>query len=177
MIQDNVFADLIPGLSYTIEAPKTATKKKWFREDSFCHLVHHALLASRATYESDPLSFLNEDVAQHTFSKIVASMNCNRKWLNCYTDPRPDSKYPHRGLPDLYIAFRGTQSREDIWTDVSVAQTMKGGGWVHQGFLSRSEEIPIEPFLDLLKVEGFSLSLSPSSSFPGLKKVNFTEKK
>ncbi len=74
----------------------------------------------------------------------------------------------------LYIAFKGTQTGEDILTDGKVYSTFAERGLVHSGFMERAKCIPQDFFIEKLNegwhltVTGFSLGAAVAVLFTSL---------
>ncbi len=86
--------------------------------------TQHALVASTAVYEKDPIAYLNSVITTHNFKSAIASTNCEQKYLIAQTDDA------------LFIAFEGTDfnSSKDILADLSITGQQGAEGKVHSGF-------------------------------------------
>ncbi|XP_078586026.1 uncharacterized protein LOC144867860, partial [Branchiostoma floridae x Branchiostoma japonicum] len=110
--------------------------------------IQRAMMCCQAIYQDGPekvVQFLNkpENLCLHNFLEVCVSRHGRLTYMLAETDDKDE----------LFIAFRGTQSYEDILSDLSIWQgsgtegesTM--GGKCHAGFLKLASCFPVDPIL------------------------------
>ncbi|XP_019639091.1 PREDICTED: uncharacterized protein LOC109481058 [Branchiostoma belcheri] len=111
--------------------------------------IQRAMMCCQAIYQDGPekvVQFLNkpENLCLHNFGEVCVSRYGRLTYMLAETDDKDE----------LFIAFRGTQSYEDILSDLSIWQGSAGthgesamGGKCHAGFLKLASCFPVDPIL------------------------------
>ncbi|XP_019617193.1 PREDICTED: uncharacterized protein LOC109464622 [Branchiostoma belcheri] len=111
--------------------------------------IQRAMMCCQAIYQDGPervVQFLNkpENLCLHNFGEVCVSRHGRLTYMLAETEDKDE----------LFIAFRGTQSYEDILSDLSIWQGSAGahgesamGGKCHAGFLKLASCFPVDPIL------------------------------
>ncbi len=130
----------------------------WASED-LPEVVQNAVVCSKAVYAEDDRAcerFLTENVANHGLSPSVSrSRHGECCFLIAEEELSAGSSSKKAGGGRVYVAFRGTRTKED-WKDNLRAYQVEGNvsctakairGKVHSGFLDRAAQFPVEKLL------------------------------
>ncbi|CAH1229839.1 Hypp253 [Branchiostoma lanceolatum] len=158
---DSLFADLLANKEYEVQVEDAAdttdeTSKKAPASAMPPRLsdkvgmddIQRAMMCCQAIYQDGPervVQFLNkpENLCLHNFGEVCVSRHGRLTYMLAETDDKDD----------LFIAFRGTQSYEDILSDLSIWQgsgtqgESAMGGKCHAGFLNLASCFPVDPIL------------------------------
>ena len=150
------------GATYEItstSSPNTTTDKdeqqaetfdqKWLDENQ--KTVQNALIASLASYETDAKDYLDSRLNYHSLKSVVQSVNGDCSFIMAESDDKKtvyvDEKTVYVDKKTVYVAFRGTNSWEDLITDFHIhrkkTQSPASRGKVHSGFLKRADAFPL----------------------------------
>ncbi|XP_078618266.1 uncharacterized protein LOC144885927 [Branchiostoma floridae x Branchiostoma japonicum] len=154
--EDRPIPDLVPNKEYKIEVEDVGDtdngpSKKTPSLATPPHLsddIQRAMMCCQAIYQDGPekvVQFLNkpENLCLHNFGEVCVSRHGRLTYMLAETDDKDE----------LFIAFRGTQSYEDILSDLSIWQgsgtkrESSMGGKCHAGFLQLASCFPVDPIL------------------------------
>jgi hypothetical protein len=131
--------------------------------DNYPRTLLNCVIASEAIYEKDPYKVLNSDdykTYNHTIKEIVVSKldkNLQVKYMVCLCD-----------VKQLIVAFGGTdmQKMADIIADASSLGTIvkHGKGQFHTGMFQRSEQIPVDFFIEKIVKEDYKVVFTGHSA-------------
>ncbi|XP_078658203.1 uncharacterized protein LOC144903690 [Branchiostoma floridae x Branchiostoma belcheri] len=108
--------------------------------------IQRAIMCCQAIYQDGPekvVQFLNkpENICHHNFGEVCVSRYGRLTYMLAETEDKDE----------LFIAFRGTESYEDILSDLSIWQgSIEGSaiaGKCHAGFLKLASCFPVDPIL------------------------------
>ncbi|XP_078699935.1 uncharacterized protein LOC144926787 [Branchiostoma floridae x Branchiostoma belcheri] len=108
--------------------------------------IQRAMMCCQAIYQDGPekvVQFLNkpENLCLHNFGEVCVSRYGRLTYMLAETDDKDE----------LFIAFRGTESYEDILSDLKIWQRSIEGspiaGKCHSGFLKLASCFPVDPIL------------------------------
>ncbi|XP_075241655.1 uncharacterized protein LOC142336627 [Convolutriloba macropyga] len=137
------------GYTYEIREPPTSggTKSEkqvkdlsnWLLKNK--NTVQNALVASAATYQENPEIYLVNSIIDHNLKSLVVSACGDCSFLIA----------EELNSNSVYIAFRGTETINDVKEDLKIYQKAASQGLAHgrfhAGFLSRAEMFPLEKVL------------------------------
>jgi hypothetical protein len=133
----------------------------FLQRENFQEILFKSSIASRAVYEDDPQEYLIRDASfNHEIKKIHFSQSYNDQGLK-YFNKLYHVKYliiDDEKNKRLYIAFRGTQTLQDVLNDVKIYSEINGiKGRFHSGFYQLAENVPLEYFISKLADEDYEL--------------------
>ena len=139
---------LFTGVEATTSSTLHQNENGWDK-DYLNHFVQNAAIASEAAYSVDEdgelLAFLNRHSQQHGFVKVFKI----KHGQFIIAEEEEDEGEENRGR--IYVAFRGTYSRDDWKTNMKANLESNNSiveGQFHSGFLERASEFPMETLLN-----------------------------
>ena len=150
-----------------IEAEKWEDKQieaeKW--EDK--QMVQTALFSAMSCYQDKPLEYLQETKQFHGITRLIAA--------NAYFENQAasifvsDSENPTKRKGTLIIAFRGSETLDDIQTDFNFEfqSDDRFGGKIHGGFLERMKKITLESLFEIAYINKVDHILTCGHSLGG----------
>ena len=119
--------------------------EKW--EDK--KMVQTALFSAMSCYQDKPLEYLQKTKQFHGITRLIAA--------NAYFENQAasifvsDSENPTKRKGTLIIAFRGSETLEDIQTDFNFGfqSDDRFVGKIHGGFLDRMKKVTLESFFEI----------------------------
>ena len=106
----------------------------------------NAALLSQAVYEEDPRTFLNSNM-NHTIRNIIGITKFSAQKVMVAIGETVEENGTN-GSKVLYLAYRGTASREDFMADIDIKLKQKRFMKFHSGFEERSNIISTKYILD-----------------------------
>ncbi|CAH1229835.1 Hypp252 [Branchiostoma lanceolatum] len=150
---EDPYSDLEQGAEYEFSAVKSGTTSEGVPTSKPKNLrladIQRALVCCQAVYEKTPEAvqdYLKKDMESHNF--VTASVSCHGRvsYMVAETDNN-----------EVFIAFRGTSSFQDVMDDCSIWRQLASGGpdgrqtamggRCHAGFRKLASTIPVDPFL------------------------------
>ncbi|XP_035687454.1 uncharacterized protein LOC118423418 [Branchiostoma floridae] len=148
------YSDLEPGAEYEFSAVKSGATPEKVPTSKPKNLrpadIQRALVCCQAVYKEAPEAvqeFLTTDLKSHDFASASVSCYGRVTYMVAETEDKEE----------VFIAFRGTSSFQDVMDDCSAWQQLASsgpdgkqtamGGRCHAGFRELASNIPVDPFL------------------------------
>ncbi|KAI8508341.1 hypothetical protein Bbelb_134400 [Branchiostoma belcheri] len=148
------YSDLEPGAEYEFSAVQSVAANVTIPTSKPKNLrladIQRALVCCQAVYEKTPdavQEFLTKELTSHDFCSTSVSCYGRVSYMVAETEAKDE----------VFIAFRGTSSFEDVMADCSIWQQLAAaapegrqtamGGRCHAGFRKLASLIPVDPFL------------------------------